>query len=156
MWYIFPLTLIEPSSWLSVKVSNMKLFLLISIHSRWLKFLLIIWRQVFPISFLDRSTLVILFIPKSTSISYAHSYPKPFLLKLIILTHLISTILLRNYLNEFLLNPWIMVDLRWFWSWKGRLILSCGIYWLGRRRWVEVWSSWVERGDSAYQLRWGN
>ena len=37
-----------------------------STHSRWLKFLEIIWRQVLPIAFDDRSTRVMRFMPSST------------------------------------------------------------------------------------------
>lgn len=87
-----------------------------STHSRWLKFLEIIWIQVFPISFDDRSTLEMRFMQSKTSIYSAHSSPIPFFLRLTIFKHLISTILLRNSLKEFFENPYFDCDLLCLWS----------------------------------------
>ncbi len=80
-----------------------------STHSRWLKFLEIICKQVLPISFLDKSTRVILFMLSKVSISSAHYSPIPFRLKLTILRHLMSTIRLKNYLRVFFENPYIVL-----------------------------------------------
>jgi hypothetical protein len=103
-------------------------WLIYSTHSRWLKFLEMICRQVFPISLNERSTLEMRFIPSKTSIYSAHSSPIPFFLRLTIFKHLISTILLRNSLRVFFENPYFDWDLLCLWSEKGQLSRSYEIY----------------------------
>ena len=80
-----------------------------SIHSKWLKFLQIIWRHVLPIMFDDKFTRVILFVPNKVSIYSAYVSSIPFYDKLIDFKHLISAILFNNSLNPTLLNPLFLI-----------------------------------------------